>query len=46
MSQEPSRLVRRYLIDGLPFALRLMASAGWHRLRHGRAGDSERWGPA
>jgi N-acetylglucosaminyldiphosphoundecaprenol N-acetyl-beta-D-mannosaminyltransferase len=46
MSQEPTRLVRRYLIDGLPFAMRLMASAGWHRLRHGRMGGSERWGPA
>jgi N-acetylglucosaminyldiphosphoundecaprenol N-acetyl-beta-D-mannosaminyltransferase len=44
LSQEPTRLVRRYLIDGLPFALRLMSSATWHRLRHGRDGASERWG--
>jgi N-acetylglucosaminyldiphosphoundecaprenol N-acetyl-beta-D-mannosaminyltransferase len=46
MSQEPTRLVRRYVIDGLPFAIRLMASAAWHRLRHSRAGASERWGSA
>jgi N-acetylglucosaminyldiphosphoundecaprenol N-acetyl-beta-D-mannosaminyltransferase len=46
MSQEPTRLVRRYLIDGLPFAMRLMGSAAWHRLRHGRTGASQRWGPA
>jgi N-acetylglucosaminyldiphosphoundecaprenol N-acetyl-beta-D-mannosaminyltransferase len=30
--QEPSgRLVRRYLIDGVPFALRLMLSVAWRR---------------
>lgn len=46
MTQEPTRLVRRYLIDGLPFALRLMGSAAWHRLRHGRDGASECWGTA
>jgi N-acetylglucosaminyldiphosphoundecaprenol N-acetyl-beta-D-mannosaminyltransferase len=44
MSQEPTRLVRRYLIDGLPFALRLMSSAAWHRLRHGQSASSQRWG--
>ena len=27
LSQEPRRLARRYLIDGLPFALRLLASS-------------------
>jgi N-acetylglucosaminyldiphosphoundecaprenol N-acetyl-beta-D-mannosaminyltransferase len=46
LSQEPTRLVRRYLIDGLPFAARLMASALWHRLRLGQSGSSERWGEA
>ncbi len=46
LSQEPTRLVRRYVIDGLPFAIRLMASAAWHRLRHSRASASEHWGPA
>ena len=34
LSQEPTfRLVRRYLIDGLPFALRLMMSAARNRIR-------------
>jgi N-acetylglucosaminyldiphosphoundecaprenol N-acetyl-beta-D-mannosaminyltransferase len=46
MSQEPTRLVRRYLIDGLPFALRLMGSAAWHRLRHRRAAPTACWGEA
>jgi len=33
LAQEPTRrLVRRYLIDGVPFGLRLMASATRHRL--------------
>jgi N-acetylglucosaminyldiphosphoundecaprenol N-acetyl-beta-D-mannosaminyltransferase len=39
--QEPTRrLVRRYLIDGLPFAFRLMASAA---RRRGRDRDSPGW---
>jgi N-acetylglucosaminyldiphosphoundecaprenol N-acetyl-beta-D-mannosaminyltransferase len=36
LSQEPTRrLARRYLVDGLPFGLRLMGSALRHRLRRG-----------
>jgi N-acetylglucosaminyldiphosphoundecaprenol N-acetyl-beta-D-mannosaminyltransferase len=39
--QEPTRrLARRYLIDGLPFGMRLMASAAWHRARRGNPGAS------
>jgi N-acetylglucosaminyldiphosphoundecaprenol N-acetyl-beta-D-mannosaminyltransferase len=38
---EPTRrLARRYLADGLPFALRLMSSAAWHRLSR----DGVGWG--
>ena len=34
LSQEPTRrLARRYLVEGLPFALLLMMSAAWHRVR-------------
>jgi N-acetylglucosaminyldiphosphoundecaprenol N-acetyl-beta-D-mannosaminyltransferase len=43
LSQEPTRrLTRRYLVDGLPFALRLMLSAARHRVRRGVSGAS--WG--
>jgi N-acetylglucosaminyldiphosphoundecaprenol N-acetyl-beta-D-mannosaminyltransferase len=36
LSQEPTRrLARRYLVDGLPFGLRLMMSAARHRVRRG-----------
>jgi N-acetylglucosaminyldiphosphoundecaprenol N-acetyl-beta-D-mannosaminyltransferase len=36
LSQEPTRrLARRYLVDGLPFGLRLMVSAAWHRVHRG-----------
>jgi N-acetylglucosaminyldiphosphoundecaprenol N-acetyl-beta-D-mannosaminyltransferase len=36
LSQEPTRrLARRYLVDGLPFSLRLMMSAARHRGRRG-----------
>jgi hypothetical protein len=31
--QEPRRLARRYLVDGLPFAAALFARALWTRLR-------------
>jgi N-acetylglucosaminyldiphosphoundecaprenol N-acetyl-beta-D-mannosaminyltransferase len=42
LSQEPTRrLARRYLIDGLPFGLRLMASAARRRVRRGRRGKRE-----
>jgi N-acetylglucosaminyldiphosphoundecaprenol N-acetyl-beta-D-mannosaminyltransferase len=30
--QEPGRLARRYLIDGLPFAAAMFARCGWRRL--------------
>lgn len=33
LCMEPRRLARRYLVQGLPFALRLLASAARHRLR-------------
>ena len=33
--QEPSRLARRYLIDGLPFAFVLLSTAAWRGLRSG-----------
>jgi N-acetylglucosaminyldiphosphoundecaprenol N-acetyl-beta-D-mannosaminyltransferase len=36
LAQEPTRrLVRRYLIDGVPFGLRLMTSAAQRRVRRG-----------
>lgn len=39
LSQEPTRrLARRYLLHGLPFGLRLMASAARHRVRRGGTG--------
>jgi N-acetylglucosaminyldiphosphoundecaprenol N-acetyl-beta-D-mannosaminyltransferase len=40
--QEPQRLVRRYLLAGVPFALRLLTSAAWQRIR-ARA-DRAQWG--
>lgn len=33
MAQEPRRLVRRYLVDGLPFGAALMARSAWRGLR-------------
>jgi N-acetylglucosaminyldiphosphoundecaprenol N-acetyl-beta-D-mannosaminyltransferase len=42
LAQEPTRqLAQRYLVDGLPFALRLMSSAVRHRAR--RRGSEEPW---
>jgi N-acetylglucosaminyldiphosphoundecaprenol N-acetyl-beta-D-mannosaminyltransferase len=41
--REPRRLVRRYLIDGLPFALYLFASAVRYRLTSSHAQGSD-WG--
>ena len=32
LAQEPRRLARRYLVDGLPFCARLLASSAWKRL--------------
>jgi N-acetylglucosaminyldiphosphoundecaprenol N-acetyl-beta-D-mannosaminyltransferase len=44
LSQEPTRrLARRYLVDGLPFGLRLMASAARHRAGRGSPGASGGW---
>jgi N-acetylglucosaminyldiphosphoundecaprenol N-acetyl-beta-D-mannosaminyltransferase len=44
LSQEPTlRLARRYLVDGLPFGLRLMASAARHRVRRRDLGASGSW---
>jgi N-acetylglucosaminyldiphosphoundecaprenol N-acetyl-beta-D-mannosaminyltransferase len=40
--QEPRRLVRRYLVQGMPFALRLLSSALWHRASSGRG--THGWG--
>jgi N-acetylglucosaminyldiphosphoundecaprenol N-acetyl-beta-D-mannosaminyltransferase len=43
LSQEPTRrLARRYLVDGLPFGLRLMLSALLHHVRPGKGRTS--WG--
>jgi N-acetylglucosaminyldiphosphoundecaprenol N-acetyl-beta-D-mannosaminyltransferase len=39
LSQEPTRiLIRRYIIDGVPFAVRLMTAAVWHRVRRANPG--------
>ena len=44
LCQEPTRqLGRRYLIDGLPFGMRLMVSAARRRVSHGRLGTSKAW---
>jgi N-acetylglucosaminyldiphosphoundecaprenol N-acetyl-beta-D-mannosaminyltransferase len=44
LAQQPTRrLARRYLVDGLPFALRLMMSAARHRVRRGSPGASNGW---
>jgi N-acetylglucosaminyldiphosphoundecaprenol N-acetyl-beta-D-mannosaminyltransferase len=43
LSREPTRrLVRRYLVEGLPFGVRMMLSAARHRARDGRRRGS--WG--
>lgn len=43
LAQEPTRiLARRYIVNGMPFALRLMASAARERIRRGGPGAS--WG--
>jgi N-acetylglucosaminyldiphosphoundecaprenol N-acetyl-beta-D-mannosaminyltransferase len=43
--QEPQRLVRRYLLEGAPFALRLLSSAMRHRVRTGSNGVHWGWDP-
>jgi N-acetylglucosaminyldiphosphoundecaprenol N-acetyl-beta-D-mannosaminyltransferase len=36
LAHEPTRrLARRYIVNGLPFGVRLMTAAAWHRLRPG-----------
>jgi N-acetylglucosaminyldiphosphoundecaprenol N-acetyl-beta-D-mannosaminyltransferase len=35
--REPRRLGRRYLVDGVPFALYVLVSAVWHRARAARS---------
>jgi exopolysaccharide biosynthesis WecB/TagA/CpsF family protein len=40
--QEPRRLVHRYLVQGMPFILRLLASATWHRVHKQHGGTN--WG--
>ncbi len=44
LTQEPNReLVRRYLIDGFPFGVRLMSSSVKHRARRGGTEASTDW---
>ncbi len=44
LCQEPTRrLARRYIVDGVPFAVRLMASAARHRARRGGPTNSGEW---
>lgn len=33
LAQEPRRLARRYLLEGVPFAARLLVGAAWRRMR-------------
>jgi N-acetylglucosaminyldiphosphoundecaprenol N-acetyl-beta-D-mannosaminyltransferase len=33
LAQEPQRLGKRYLVDGIPFAMQLLAESAWQRLR-------------
>jgi N-acetylglucosaminyldiphosphoundecaprenol N-acetyl-beta-D-mannosaminyltransferase len=37
LTQEPRRLAKRYLVDGLPFALALLCRSAWRGLTRGRA---------
>lgn len=43
LMQEPRRLMHRYLAQGVPFAVRMLASAALHRARRDRRAG---WGPA
>jgi len=38
--KEPRRLLRRYVVQGMPFALRLFTAGAWHRV----TGGEGRWG--
>jgi len=45
LAHEPTRrLLRRYIVDGLPFGLQLMSSAARRRLNRGRREASNSWG--
>jgi len=44
LAQEPTRLGKRYLLEGLPFACGLLGRALWRRYRNGVVGD-RRAGP-
>lgn len=44
LSQEPARLGKRYLIEGIPFGLALLASAARKRLQHSRNRSETRLG--
>jgi N-acetylglucosaminyldiphosphoundecaprenol N-acetyl-beta-D-mannosaminyltransferase len=35
LAQEPRRLARRYIVDDLPFAVRLLTTSAWQGLRRG-----------
>jgi N-acetylglucosaminyldiphosphoundecaprenol N-acetyl-beta-D-mannosaminyltransferase len=39
--QEPRRLARRYLVDDMPFAVRLFAQAAWQRLSRRRVREPD-----
>lgn len=39
LAQEPRRLARRYLVDGLPFALRLLCNSAMKKLRRSPEGS-------
>jgi N-acetylglucosaminyldiphosphoundecaprenol N-acetyl-beta-D-mannosaminyltransferase len=44
LRQEPTRrLTRRYLVEGLPFAIHLTMSGAWHRVRCRTLGASRGW---
>lgn len=42
LAKEPARLMRRYLVHDLPFALALLTASAWARLRRDRAGAPAR----
>lgn len=41
LAQEPARLGRRYIIDGIPFAAHLFARSAWEGLQGGRTSDTK-----
>lgn len=40
LAQEPRRLARRYLVDGIPFAGRLLVRSTWEGMRRRRTGSA------